>query len=137
MITQRIYLIGLPLEIADMLLYDEDVENDYFTLEQIARMPQGEYNRVMAPEKTLIIRADDFDSIPKDLREESVFVLQHNINKPDFDPLVVFEFNTDLYKRAGVGYVQLYFDDMFGIELKPEAVTLGSESLALNENTVC
>ena len=124
MITQRIYLIGLPTELANMLEYDDEVMNDHLTLEQIARMPQGEYNRVMAPKKTLIIHADDFDSIPENLREESVFVLQHNINKPDFDPIVVFEFNTDLYERAGFDYAKLYFEDMFGIELTKDAQLL-------------
>ena len=72
-------------------------------------MAQGEYNQVMSPEKTLIICGDDFDSIPEDLREDSVFVLEHNIEKPDFDPLVVFEFNTDLYERAGFDYAKSIF----------------------------
>jgi|TARA_B110000444_G_C18755611_1_gene554976 hypothetical protein len=129
MITQRIYLIGLPIELANMLEYDDEVMNDHLTLKQIVSMAQGEYNQVMAPEKTLIIHADDFDSIPEDLREESVFVLQHNINKPDFDPMVVFEFNTDLYERAGFDYAKLYFEDMFDIQLKPNAQ-------ALYENTI-
>ena len=110
MITKRIYLIGLSTEVADMLVSELDRD------------------RVDSANKTLIIRSDDFDSIPEDLREESVFVLQQNIDKPDFDPLVVFEFNTDLYERAGFDYAKLYFDDMFGIELN-------SEAQALYENT--
>ena len=57
----------------------------------------------------MIISGDDFDSIPEDLREDSVFVLAHNIDKPDFDPLVVFEFNTDLYERAGFDYAKSIF----------------------------
>ena len=93
MITKRIYLLGLSTEVADMLLYDDEVMNDHHTLKNIASMAQGEYNQVRSPEKTLIICGDDFDSIPLDLRDDSVFVLEHNIEKPDFDPLVVFEFN--------------------------------------------
>ena len=41
----------------------------------------------------------------------------------------MFEFNTDLYERAGFDYAKLYFDDMFGIELTTEAE-------ALYENTI-
>ena len=122
MITKRIYLIGLSTEVADMLQYDDEVMDDHLIVSELDR------DRVDSANKTLIIRSDDFDSIPEDLREESVFVLQQNIDKPDFDPLVVFEFNTDLYERAGFDYARLYFDDMFGIELN-------SEAQALYENT--
>jgi|TARA_R110000782_G_scaffold56993_1_gene119071 hypothetical protein len=122
MITKRIYLIGLSTEVADMLQYDDEVMDDHLIVSELDR------DRVDSANKTLIIRSDDFDSIPEDLREESVFVLQQNIDKPDFDPLVVFEFNTDLYERAGFDYAKLYFDDMFGIELN-------SEAQALYENT--
>ena len=121
MITKRIYLLGLSLEVANMLQYDNEVMNDHQTLSELDR------DIVESADKTLIIRGDDFNSIPIDLREDSVFVLQHNMEKPDFDPLVVFEFNTDLYERAGVGYAQLYFDDMFGIELTSEALKLGAD----------
>ena len=129
MITKRIYLIGLSTELANMLEYDDEVMDNHHTLKNISSMAQGEYNQVMSPKKTLIICGDDFDSIPLDLRDDSVFVLEHNIEKPDFDPLVVFEFNTDLYERAGFEYAKLYFDDMFGIELTTEAE-------ALYENTI-
>ena len=118
MITKRIYLIGLSTEVADMLQYDKEVMNDHQSISELDR------DKVESADKTLVIRSDDFDSIPEDLREESVFVLQHNINKPDFDPLVVFEFNTDLYERAGFDYAKLYFEDMFGIELTKDAQLL-------------
>ena len=123
MITKRIYLIGLSTEVADMLQYDKEVMNDHQSISELDR------DKVESADKTLVIRSDDFDSIPEDLREESVFVLQHNINKPDFDPMVVFEFNTDLYERAGFDYAKLYFEDMFDIQLKPNAQ-------ALYENTI-
>jgi hypothetical protein len=118
MITKRIYLIGLSTEVADMLQYDKEVMNDHQSISELDR------DKVESADKTLVIRSDDFDSIPEDLREESVFVLQHNINKPDFDPMVVFEFNTDLYERAGFDYAKLYFEDMFGIELTKDAQLL-------------
>lgn len=118
MITKRIYLIGLSTELADMLLYDDEIMDDHLIVSELDR------GKVDSANKTLIIRSDDFNSIPEDLREESVFILQQNIDKPDFDPLVVFEFNTDLYERAGFYYAKLYFDDMFGIELTADAQTL-------------
>ena len=118
MITKRIYLIGLPIELANMLEYDDEVMNDHQTVSELNR------DIVESADKTLVVCSNDFDSIPKDLREDSVFVLQHNINKPDFDPMVVFEFNTDLYERAGFDYAKLYFEDMFGIELTKDAQLL-------------
>jgi hypothetical protein len=36
MITKRIYLLGLSTEVADMLLYDDEVMNDHHTLKNIA-----------------------------------------------------------------------------------------------------
>ena len=118
MITKRIYLIGLPIELANMLEYDDEVMNDHQTVSELNR------DVVESADKTLVVCSNDFDSIPNDLREDSVFVLQHNINKPDFDPMVVFEFNTDLYERAGFDYAKLYFEDMFGIELTKDAQLL-------------
>lgn len=118
MITKRIYLIGLSTEIANMLQYDDDVMNDHQTVSELNR------DIVESADKTLIVCSDDFDSIPVDLRKDSVFILPHNIDKPDFDPLVVFEFNTDFYDKGGFLYAQSYFEDMFGILLKPEARVL-------------
>lgn len=129
MITKRIYLVGLAPELANMLEYDDEVMNDHLTLKQIDLMAQGNYNRVMAPKKTLVICADDFDSIPEDLREDSVFILAHTIDKPDYNPLVIFEFNTDFYDKGGFLYAQSYFEDMFGILLKPEAQVLYENSI--------
>lgn len=123
MITKRIYLIGLSTEIANMLQYDDDVMNDHQTVSELNR------DIVESADKTLIICSDDFDSIPVDLRNDSVFILPHNIDKPDFDPLVVFEFNTDFYDKGGFLYAQSYFEDMFGILLKPEAQALYENSI--------
>ena len=118
MITKRIYLIGLSSEVADMLLYDEEVMNDHQTLSELDR------NAIESADKTVVIQSDDFDSIPEDLREDSVFVLAHNIDKPDYNPLVIFEFNTDFYNKGGFLYAQSYFEDMFDIQLKPNAQAL-------------
>jgi|TARA_Y100000389_G_scaffold134887_1_gene132378 hypothetical protein len=118
MITKRIYLIGLAPEIANMLEYDDEVMNEHQTVLELNR------DIVESADKTLIVRSDDFDSIPKDLRSDSVFILSHNIDKPDYNPLVIFEFNTEFYDKGGFLYAQSYFEDMFGIELKPEAHAL-------------
>lgn len=123
MITKRIYLIGLSTELANMLEYDDEVMNDHHTVAKLDR------DVIESADKTLIVRSDDFDSIPEDLREDSVFILPHNVDKPDFDPLVVFEFNTDFYDKGGFLYAQSYFEDMFGIELKPEAHALYENSV--------
>lgn len=123
MITKRIYLIGLSTEIANMLQYDDDVMNDHQTVSELNR------DIVESADKTLIVCSDDFDSIPVDLRKDSVFILPHNVDKPDFDPLVVFEFNTDFYDKGGFLYAQSYFEDMFGILLKPEAEALYENSV--------
>jgi len=123
MITKRIYLIGLSTEIANMLEYDDDVMNDHQTVSELNR------DIVESADKTLIICSDDFDSIPEDLREDSVFILAHTIDKPDFNPLVVFEFNTDFYDKGGFLYAQSYFEDMFGILLKSEAEALYENSI--------
>jgi len=123
MITKRIYLVGLSPELANMLEYDEEVMNDHQTVAKLDR------DVVESADKTLIVCSDDFDSIPKDLREDSVFILPHDVNKPDFDPLVVFEFNTDFYNKGGFLYAQSYFEDMFGILLKPEAEALYENSI--------
>ena len=118
MITKRIYLIGLSTEVADMLQYDDEVMNDHLLVSELDR------NAIESADKTLIIRGDDFESIPEDLREDSVFVLAHNIDKPKYNPLVIFEFNTDFYDKGGFLYAQSYFEDMFDIQLKPEAQVL-------------
>ncbi len=118
MITKRIYLIGLAPELANMLEYDEEVMNNYQTVSDLNR------DIVESADKTLIICGDDFDSIPEDLREDSVFILAHNIDKPKYNPLVIFEFNTDFYDKGGFLYAQSYFEDMFDIQLKPEAQVL-------------
>ena len=118
MITKRIYLIGLAPEIANMLEYDDEVMNDHLSVSELNR------DIVESADKTLVVRSDDFDSIPEDLREESVFILAHKIDKPDYNPLVIFEFNTEFYDKGGFLYAQSYFEDMFGIELKPEAHAL-------------
>ena len=89
MITKRIYLIGLSSEIANMLEYDDEVMNEHQTVLELNR------DIVESANKTLVVRSDDFDSIPEDLREDSVFILAHTIDKPDYNPLVIFEFNTD------------------------------------------
>lgn len=123
MITKRIYLIKLPIELTYMLEYDEDVMNDHQTVAELNR------DIVESADKTLIVCSDDFDSIPEDLRKDSVFILPHNVDKPDFDPLVVFEFNTDFYDKGGFLYAQSYFEDMFGIILKPEAQVLYENSI--------
>ncbi len=123
MITKRIYLVGLAPELANMLEYDEEVMNDHQTVLELNR------EVVESADKTLVVCSNDFDSIPKDLREDSVFILAHNIDKPDFDPLVVFEFNTDFYDKGGFLYAQSYFEDMFGILLKPEAEVLYENSV--------
>ena len=123
MITKRIYLIGLSTEIANMLQYDDDVMNDHQTVSELNR------DIVESADKTLVVCSDDFDSIPVDLRKDSVFILPHNVDKPDFDPLVVFEFNTDFYDKGGFLYAQSYFEDMFGILLKPEAEALYENSI--------
>ena len=118
MITKRIYLIGLAPELANMLEYDEEVMNNYQTVSDLNR------DIVESADKTLIICGDDFDSIPEDLREDSVFILAHNIDKPKYNPLVIFEFNTDFYDKGGFLCAQSYFEDMFDIQLKPEAQVL-------------
>ena len=123
MITIRIYLIGLAPELANMLEYDDEVMNDHLSVSELNR------DIVESADKTLVVRSDDFDSIPEDLREESVFILAHKIDKPDYNPLVIFEFNTEFYDQGGFLYAQSYFEDMFDIELKPEAK-------ALHENTL-
>jgi len=123
MITKRIYLIGLSSEIANMLEYDDEVMNEHQTVLELNR------DIVESANKTLVVRSDDFDSIPEDLREDSVFILAHTIDKPDYNPLVIFEFNTDFYDKGGFLYAQSYFEDMFDIQLKPEAQ-------ALYENTI-
>ena len=123
MITKRIYLLGLSSEVAAMLQYDEEVMNDHQTLSELDR------NAIESADKTLIIRGDDFESIPEDLREDSVFVLAHNIDKPDYNPLVIFEFNTDFYDKGGFLYAQSYFEDMFDIQLKPDAQVLHENSI--------
>ena len=123
MITKRIYLLGLSSEVAAMLQYDEEVMNDHQTLSELDR------NAIESADKTLIIRGDDFESIPEDLREDSVFVLAHNIDKPDYNPLVIFEFNTDFYDKGGFLYAQSYFEDMFDIQLKPDAQALYENSI--------
>jgi hypothetical protein len=123
MITKRIYLLGLSSEVAAMLQYDEEVMNDHQTLSELDR------NVIESADKTLIIRGDDFESIPEDLREDSVFVLAHNIDKPDYNPLVIFEFNTDFYDKGGFLYAQSYFEDMFDIQLKPDAQALYENSI--------
>ena len=123
MITKRIYLLGLSSEVAAMLQYDEEVMNDHQTLSELDR------NVIESADKTLIIRGDDFESIPEDLREDSVFVLAHNIDKPDYNPLVIFEFNTDFYDKGGFLYAQSYFEDMFDIQLKPDAQVLHENSI--------
>lgn len=123
MITKRIYLIGLSTEVADMLLYDDEVMNDHLLVSELDR------NAIESADKTLIIRGDDFESIPEDLREDSVFVLAHNIDKPDYNPLVIFEFNTDFYDKGGFLYAQSYFEDMFDIQLKPDAQVLYENSI--------
>ena len=118
MITKRIYLIGLSSEIANMLEYDDEVMNEHQTVLELNR------DIVESANKTLVVRSDDFDSIPEDLRENSVFILAHTIDKPDYNPLVIFEFNTDFYDKGGFLYAQSYFEDMFDIQLKPEAQVL-------------
>ena len=123
MITKRIYLIGLAIELANMLEYDDEVMNDHLSVSELNK------DIVESADKTLIVRSDDFDSIPEDLRKDSVFILPHNVDKPDFDPLVVFEFNTDFYDKGGFLYAQSYFEDMFGILLKPEAEALYENSV--------
>ena len=123
MITKRIYLIGLSTEVADMLQYDDEVMNDHLLVSELDR------NAIESADKTLIIRGDDFESIPEDLREDSVFVLAHNIDKPDYNPLVIFEFNTDFYDKGGFLYAQSYFEDMFDIQLKPDAQALYENSI--------
>ena len=123
MITKRIYLIGLAIELANMLEYDDEVMNDHLSVSELNK------DIVESADKTLIVRSDDFDSIPEDLRKDSVFILPHNVDKPDFDPLVVFEFNTDFYDKGGFLYAQSYFEDMFGILLKPEAKALYENSV--------
>tara|TARA_R110000851_G_scaffold75075_1_gene165617 strand:- start:3390 stop:3764 length:375 start_codon:yes stop_codon:yes gene_type:complete len=123
MITKRIYLIGLSTEVADMLQYDDEVMNDHLLVSELDR------NAIESADKTLIIRGDDFESIPEDLREDSVFVLAHNIDKPDYNPLVIFEFNTDFYDKGGFLYAQSYFEDMFDIQLKPDAQVLHENSI--------
>ncbi len=123
MITKRIYLIGLAPELANMLEYDEEVMNDHQTVSELDR------DVVESADKTLVICGDDFDSIPEDLREDSVFILAHNIDKPEYNPLVIFEFNTDFYDKGGFLYAQSYFEDMFDIQLK-------SDAQALYENTI-
>ena len=102
--------------LAHMLEYDENIENDYLTLVDL------DVDKVMNAEKTMIICAEDVDAIPRELLEDSVFVIQKNNKKPDVDPLYVFEFNIDLFRTGiGFGYTKDYFNDLFGIELKPEA----------------
>jgi len=123
MITKRIYLIRLSTEVADMLQYDDEVMNDHLLVSELDR------NAIESADKTLIIRGDDFESIPEDLREDSVFVLAHNIDKPDYNPLVIFEFNTDFYDKGGFLYAQSYFEDMFDIQLKPDAQVLHENSI--------
>jgi hypothetical protein len=123
MITKRIYLIGLAIELANMLEYDDEVMNDHLSVSELNK------DIVESADKTLIVRSDDFDSIPEDLRKDSVFILSHNVDKPDFDPLVVFEFNTDFYDKGGFLYAQSYFEDMFDIQLKPEAQALYENSI--------
>ena len=123
MITKRIFLIGLASEIAHMLEYDDEVMDEHQTVTKLNR------DIVESADKTLVVRSNDFDSIPADLRKDSVFILPHNIDKPDFDPLVVFEFNTDFYDKGGFLYAQSYFEDMFGILLKPEAQALYENSI--------
>jgi len=123
MITKRIYLIGLSSEIANMLEYDDEVMNEHQTVLELNR------DIVESANKTLVVRSDDFDSIPEDLREDSVFILAHTIDKPDYNPLVIFEFNTDFYDKGGFLYAQSYFEDMFGIILKPEAQALYENSI--------
>ena len=123
MITKRIYLIGLSTEVADMLQYDDEVMNDHLLVSELDR------NAIESADKTLIIRGDGFESIPEDLREDSVFVLAHNIDKPDYNPLVIFEFNTDFYDKGGFLYAQSYFEDMFDIQLKPDAQALYENSI--------
>ena len=123
MITKRIYLVGLSTEVADMLQYDDEVMNDHLLVSELDR------NAIESADKTLIIRGDDFESIPEDLREDSVFVLAHNIDKPDYNPLVIFEFNTDFYDKGGFLYAQSYFEDMFDIQLKPDAQALYENSI--------
>ena len=118
MITKRIYLIGLSSEIANMLEYDDEVMKEHQTVLELNR------DIVESANKTLVVRSDDFDSIPEDLREDSVFILAHTIDKPDYNPLVIFEFNTDFYDKGGFLYAQSYFEDMFDIQLKPEAQVL-------------
>lgn len=123
MITKRIYLIGLSSEIANMLEYDDEVMNEHQTVLELNR------DIVESANKTLVVRSDDFDSIPEDLREDSVFILAHTIDKPDYNPLVIFEFNTDFYNKGGFLYAQSYFEDMFDIQLKPEAQALYENSI--------
>ena len=123
MITKRIYLIGLSSEIANMLEYDDEVMNEHQTVLELNR------DIVESANKTLVVRSDDFDSIPEDLREDSVFILAHTIDKPDYNPLVIFEFNTDFYNKGGILYAQSYFEDMFDIQLKPEAQALYENSI--------
>ena len=123
MITKRIYLIGLSSEIANMLEYDDEVMNEHQTVLELNR------DIVESVNKTLVVRSDDFDSIPEDLREDSVFILAHTIDKPDYNPLVIFEFNTDFYDKGGFLYAQSYFEDMFDIQLKPEAQALYENSI--------
>ena len=123
MITKRIYLIGLSSEIANMLEYDDEVMNEHQTVLELNR------DIVESANKTLVVRSDDFDSIPEDLRENSVFILAHTIDKPDYNPLVIFEFNTDFYDKGGFLYAQSYFEDMFDIQLKPEAQALYENSI--------
>jgi len=123
MITKRIYLIGLSSEIANMLEYDDEVMNEHQTVLELNR------DIVESANKTLVVRSDDFDSIPEDLREDSVFILAHTIDKPDYNPLVIFEFNTDFYDKGGFLYAQSYFEDMFDIQLKPEAQALYENSI--------
>ncbi len=123
MITKRIYLIGLAIELANMLEYDDEVMNEHQTVLELNR------DIVESANKTLVVRSDDFDSIPEDLREDSVFILAHTIDKPDYNPLVIFEFNTDFYNKGGFLYAQSYFEDMFDIQLKPEAQALYENSI--------
>jgi|TARA_R110000772_G_C13082851_1_gene417666 hypothetical protein len=128
MITKRIYLIfpkGIGANhLAHMLEYDDNVEKTSIRLKNLT------INKAMIAEKTLIVYGENVNDIPQELLEDSVFVLHKDCEKPDIDPLYIFEFNVDLFlSGVGFGYTKEYFNDLFGIELQPEA-------LILYENTV-